>query len=466
MKRLFVSAEAWPYVKTGGLGDMAHALPEALAKNGPITRVLPLYASIDRQKHGIEPLGRSLRFCFGNREWEVSLFSAEGNGADTLFLYHPLLCDRPHPYGPPGGDYEDNDLRFSLFCHAVAAYAKAQKTELVHLNDWHTALAAPLLKRDYPAAKVVYTIHNLAYQGIFPIETAGRCGIEPAWVEMETMEFYGQVNWMKGGIAFADAVTTVSPAYAAEIQTPAYGCGLDGFLRKHAGKLHGILNGIDTRFFNPAADPALPYRYTPKSLANKRRVKKRFLTEAGLNDDRRPLFVFIGRLVEQKGADLLAEALDALLKRPLNLAVLGEGEARYQEAFAARNGLPGFRFFAGYDEALSHRLYAASDFLLMPSRFEPCGLNQMIAMRYGAVPVVNPVGGLADTVHPVGAQRCGEGIRMESPDATSLIQSVDTALALYGRSRRYNAVRRFDMACDFSIERCARAYETLYGSLT
>ncbi|WP_456450555.1 glycogen synthase GlgA [Hydrogenimonas sp.] len=467
MRLLFAAAEMFPFAKTGGLGDIAHALPKALAQKAQVTAVMPLYRFIDRERYGIKPLGESFFVEMGENAYTVELFGAMFEGVSHLFVYEESLCERNYPYGPPGEGYADNDVRFAIFCHAVVRAAERLEAEVVHLNDWHTALVPLLLHDAGSRAKTVYTIHNLAYQGIFPYASLSRTGVAARHFTMEELEFYSQVNWMKGGIAHADAVTTVSPSYALEIQRVEYGCGLEGFLRKHAGKLRGILNGIDPKFFDPAADPALPARYDAKRLANKARCKKAFLQEVGLKDPSRPLFIFIGRFVEQKGIDLLAHAAPKLAKMGLNLAILGEGEERFHaqlEAVADLYDTIHLRF--GYDEALSHRMYAAADFLLMPSRFEPCGLNQMIAMRYGAVPVAHAVGGLRDTVHDFrGEKVCGLGVSFEEPSAEALSEAVERAVALYAKKRRYSEVRRFDMGCDFTIGRCAEKYLALYEEL-
>ncbi|WP_457595914.1 glycogen synthase GlgA [Hydrogenimonas sp.] len=465
MKLLFAAAEAFPFVKTGGLADMAHALPKALVKEGvAVETLLPLYRFVDRARFGIEPLGEGLTLEFGGKRFEVALFGCRYEGVRHTFLYEPTLCERDHPYGL-GGDYPDNDLRFAIFCHAIAALATRRNADLVHLNDWHTALAALLMRDQGVAARSLFTIHNLAYQGLFEAATLKRCGIAPTHFTMEELEFYGRVNWMKGGIAYADRVTTVSPTYAQEIQTPEFGCGLEGFLRKHAAKLTGILNGIDTDLFDPAADAALPARYRVGAMGGKGRCKAAYLEEAGLKHSGWPLFIFIGRFVEQKGVDWLVEAAPKLAKMPMNLAILGEGEARWHGLLEAAAGCyDNIHLTFGYDEGLSHRMYAAADFLLMPSRFEPCGLNQMIAMRYGALPVAHSVGGLRDTVHETEA-RCGRGILFDTPDVSALLAAVERALSLYEKRRRYAAWRRFNMACDFSIAQTAKRYADLYREL-
>ncbi len=467
MKTLFAAAEIFPFSKTGGLADMAHALPKALAGEGAeVTAVTPLYRFIDKERFGIEPTGRGYDIELNGQTHRVEIFGCIYEGVEHLFLYNETLCERAHPYGPPGGDYPDNDLRFAIFCHAMIRLAKDAKVRILHLNDWHTALGAPIARDAGLPCHIVYTIHNLAYQGIFPKESLRRTGICERHFTMEAMEFWGQVNWMKGGIAYADAVTTVSPGYALEIQTTPYGCGLEGFLRKHAGKLTGILNGIDTNLYDPANDTSIPCRFDAENPEGKLKCKISYLKEINIDEYEKPLFIFIGRFVTQKGIDLIAKAAERLCALPLTVSILGEGEERWHEALeTAENRYANLHLRFGYDEALSHRMYAAADFLLMPSRFEPCGLNQMIAMRYGTLPVVRRIGGLRDTVHELGSGLCGEGIGFDDPTSEALVEAVERALALYERAKTLKKIRQFDMKCDFSIERCARKYLELYRSL-
>ncbi len=467
MTILFASAELFPFSKSGGLADMASALPRALNRKGQeVTAVTPLYAFIDRKKYNILKTEESFRLKIGGMVHDVEIHRCKYEGVEILFVYNEILCNRQHLYGPPGGSYPDNDLRFAIFCHALLGLLHRENYALCHLNDWHTALAALLAKEEGVQSPIVYTIHNLAYQGIFPPSSLERCGIDARHFTPEEIEFYGQVNWMKAGIGFADAVTTVSPTYAREILTPEFGCGLDGYLRRHSAKLRGILNGIDPTLYDPGSDPSLPAHFDAENFAGKAECKAALCRDFELDDLARPLVVFIGRFVAQKGMEWIIEALDALAALPANFIFLGEGEERYHAALEAAAGrTANLRCFFGYDEALSHRLYAGADLLLMPSRFEPCGLNQIIAMRYGTIPVVHAVGGLRDTVHPVGSGRCGEGFPFEDGNACGLVAAIEKALTLTADPQKLEALRRFDMGCDFSIGRCAEEYRQLYGEL-
>lgn len=466
MRVLFAASEIFPFAKSGGLADVAHSLPAALRdKDIDVVAVMPLYGFIDRVKHGIRFL-ESFPVRVGSRRYEVRLFGADNDGVPTLFVDAAGFFRRAGMYGDARGDYADNDLRFGLLCAVIVELAVRLHADALHLNDWHTAPAAFWLKQRRVPVRSVFTIHNLAYQGVFERRSLERLGLPRGLFTMEGMEFYGRLNWMKAGIAFADAVTTVSPGYAREILTPEFGCGLDGFLRKHETKLLGLLNGIDQRFFDPEKDNALFRRYSAEYFKGKALHKTRMLRELELKSPERPLMVMVTRLAQQKGMDQLLGCLDALLQLPLNLAILGDGDgyytARLHEAASEREN---FRFMTGYDEVLAHRFYGAADLFLMPSAFEPCGLSQMIAMRYGAVPVVRAVGGLADTVGDYASEGniCGRGIRFEGGEPEVLLWAVRSALELWQRPETFCAVARADMACDFSFDRSAEAYIALYA---
>lgn len=466
MRILFAAAEIFPFAKSGGLADVADALPRALQEQGvDVVSVMPLYGFIDRRKFGVRFL-ESFVVKLGTRRLRIKLYGADNGGVPTLFIDAAGFFKRPGMYGDSEGDYTDNDLRFGLFCAAIAALAERLHVDAVHLNDWHTAIAALWLKR--LPLRTIFTIHNLAYQGSFASQSLARLGIAPTWLTMEGMEFYGSVNWMKAGIACADAVTTVSPTYAREILTPTFGCGLEGFLRKHRSKLVGLINGIDTCFFDPETDPALSHQFSVKTFGDKSLQKGDLLDELGVDGAERPLMIMIARLVQQKGVDQLLGAMESLLQLPLNLVVLGEGSGAYlQRLTSAASEHANFHFIKGYDEALSHRLYGAADLFLMPSAFEPCGLGQMIAMRYGAVPVVRAVGGLADSVgdYAGGGDACGRGILFESGDPEVLLWAVRSALELWRRSEAFRDVARANMQCDFSFAQSARAYAALYRGM-
>ncbi len=463
MKILFCASEAWPWAKSGGLADVAHALPKALAKSAEVTLMLPWYRFMQVDLSALERVAH-VTLSFGGEDYAVTYYRLAREGVETLFVYSELLSEREHLYGPPSSAYGDNDLRFALFSRAIVAFAKRERYDILHLNDWHTALAALFATEAKITAKTLFTIHNLAFQGLFSRERLELLGIDPKYFQMEVLEFYGKINFLKAGIAFADGVTTVSPTYAKEILTPEFGCGLEGFLQKHRAKLRGILNGIDTDFFDPKHDDMLPCRLK-KDLSIFKQCNQE---TTGIKKSDLPLFIFIGRMTAQKGIDLLASLCDDLAKLPLNFAFLGDGEEGIMRQLeAVDRKYANIRYFSGYDEVLSHRLYAAADFLVMPSRFEPCGLNQMIAMRYGTLPVVHKTGGLADTVHNIDDKEavCGKGIVFEEATAGQLLEAIRSALALWHERERLERCNRFNMACDFSFAKSAEAYLALYRSL-
>lgn len=465
---LFASSEVYPFVKTGGLADVSHSLPRALRESYDVSVVLPLYSSIDR-KHFKIKLIESFEITMGSHTYPIELHGVTLDGMEYRFIYTPLLCDREFLYGPPECGYEDNAERFSLFAHAITELLRRENYGVVHLNDWQCALVALLVKEDTAiATKTLYTIHNLAYQGVFDLSTLPQIGIDACYFTMEGLEFYNQVNFMKAGIAYADTITTVSPTYAKEILTPEFGCGLEGFLQFHKRKLHGIINGIDTDHFSPANDAALIECYT--SAKGKKASKADLLKALGLKGATKPLFVFIGRLAHQKGIDLLIEALPKMAELECTIALLGEGDGEYSDALnAIAERYANVSITSGYDEALSHRMYAAADFLVMPSLFEPCGLNQMIAFSYGAVPIVTRVGGLVDTVkkfESFDAQSTfGFGVLISSTTSRSLLSSVKKGCELYGDKKHFEAIVNHNMKCDYSWSESAKAYLSIYKRL-
>ncbi len=463
---LFASSEVYPFAKTGGLADVAYALPRALKSLYDIRVVLPLYQSISRERYEIVATGESFEVPMGDESYLVELYCAQYEGMEYCFIYNPLLCDHEYLYGPPGEGYENNSLRFSLFSYALYALIREKRYDVVHLNDWQCALTALLIHQDETLSpNVLYTIHNLAYQGIFDHANLEKIGLDERYFTMGSLEFYGKINLMKAGIAYADTVTTVSPTYAHEIMTKEFGCGLEGFLHFHRQKVIGILNGIDEEHFSPKNDPMIIAQFS--DLKGKKANKSEVLKQLKLKGVTKPLFVFIGRFADQKGMDILIEALPWVAESDCNFALLGEGESRYTEALQKLSKEhKNVALHSGYDEALSHQMYAAADFLVMPSLFEPCGLNQMIAFVYGAIPIVHRVGGLADTV-----KRCekyqqdscaGYGIVFNSPTARSLLSALRKGCELYGDKKHFERIVNHNMKADFSWQESAKAYATLY----
>jgi starch synthase len=467
---LFTSSEVYPFAKSGGLADVAHSLPRALNKDCDIQVVMPLYQFVDAKKYNISALGVDFDIVMNGIAYPIELYGCDHDGVDYRFIYSPVLCDRDFLYGTAEKGYEDNALRFALFDRAVVWMLKNSDYDIVHLNDWQSGLVPLLIQEDkHIQTKTLFTIHNLAYQGTFDHKVVQALDIDDKYFTINGVEFYGQLNFMKAAIAYADMITTVSPNYAKEILSKEFGCGLEGFLKYHEKKLVGIVNGIDTEHFSPSEDKAL--RFTYSDLRDKAKNKSIYLKERGLKGARRPLFIFIGRFTWQKGMDLLIEALPKIAEYECNIAILGEGEEKYHSALVGiADECDNVHLEFGYDESLSHQMYAAADFLLMPSLFEPCGLNQMIAMHYGEVPVVNDVGGLTDTVGDYkdfdAKKSKGCGIVFETPSLNELLKAVDKAMRLYADKTAYNTIAKHNMACDFSWQESAKSYLELYEKIT
>jgi starch synthase len=451
MKVLFAASEIFPYAKTGGLADVANSLPCALKKYSDISRVMPLYGFMFVDTF---LLYDNFTVSLDGGHYGVEIYTKEDEGIVTYFIKAAHLSQTQQPYGDEKGDYADNALRFGIFCMAIVELSIRLNIELIHLNDWHTALVAFFVKEHDLDIKTIFTIHNLAYQGIFTKDVLALLGINNKYFHMDALEFYGKINFLKAGVAFSDAITTVSPTYAKEIQTPAFGCGLDGFLKLHEKKLSGILNGINLDVFPPL-----------KNIEQKKKAKKILCKKYGFKNPDLPLFVMVSRLVEQKGIDLVLHSFEDLRLKEINIFIVGEGDKRYAEALTVLSKkYENFYFFQGYDEALSHQTYLASDFLLMPSSFEPCGLNQFIAMQNASIAVVHEVGGLKDSVHEEKAV-CGQGITYTQQNQKEFLYAVDRALELQNDTKKRQRIVAFNLGCDFSFDRGAKAYLKIYNKL-
>jgi starch synthase len=471
---LFATSEVAPLAKTGGLADVCASLPKALTSLGCEVRVvLPAYAAV-LERIGT---GRLVDRC-KLRGRSVEIREAVADGLPPLWLVHaPELFARPgNPYlDRDGRDWPDNAERFAAFGDAIVRLALATtagfRPNLVHLNDWQTGLAGALLARAAPRPPMLFTIHNLNYHGLFGRDWFDRLGLPAELATMHALEFHGQLSFIKGGLVFADLITTVSQQYAREIQTPQFGCGLDGLLRQRAADLHGILNGIDGSIWNPATDPWIAERYNASSLTRKAVNKVVLQDTVGLPRMDVPVIGMVTRLTEQKGIDLVMDALPALLSRGVQLVVLGSGAREYQRALAEAAARHSGRmaFIAAYDEPLAHQIEAGADLFLMPSRFEPCGLNQMYSMVYGTLPIVHRVGGLADTVRAAGAPgdepTSATGFVFAEFTTAALLDAVDRALAWYARPAPWRALQCNAMAQDFSWRQSSARYLELYRRL-
>ncbi len=474
MQILFVASEVAPFSKTGGLGDVSAALPRALAARGHrVAVVTPRYGSIDPAAHHLERLPHAVHA----RGEAAGLWRGRSGGAEVLFLEHErYFGHRRGLYQEHGRDYADNAQRFAFLCRAALDVPRALgfAPDIVHLHDWQAALAAWMLRHEHPQggwagrARSVYTIHNLAYQGVFPKELVPALGLPWDVFRYEAVEFYDQLNFMKAGIVFADALTTVSPHYAREILTPEHGCSLDALLRHRADRLTGILNGIDDGVWDPARDRHLAANFDRADPSGKARCKHALQLELGLPVRRNvPVVAMVGRLAEQKGIDLVAAALHELLHHDLQLVLLGSGQRDYEDLFerTARELPTRMAARIGFDEGLAHRIEAGADVFLMPSRFEPCGLNQMYSLRYGTVPVVRAVGGLEDTVEDFDGHLRGTGFRFREYHPSAMMTAVRRALDVYRDTRAWRGLQDRGMGLDFSWRKSAEAYERLFAGL-
>jgi starch synthase len=473
MKIWFVSSEVAPYSKTGGLGDVSGALPAALAALGhEVWVVSPRYRGIQAPVK-LLPNRLNLHFPFGVQSVGVSVGEVSPRH-HLVFLEHNAFFNRAGIYGDERGEFTDNALRFAVL--SVGALSAAQllgvAPDVVHLNDWHTGLAAPALRQGFGhtvlgKAACIFTIHNLAYQGVFPKTLMGDLGLPWSMFTPEGLEFYDQVSFMKAGLAFSDLISTVSPTYAREIQTPGYGEYLDPFLASRRDKIFGIVNGVDTDEWNPNTDSHLPARYGPDNLAGKAECKRALREQLQLSPPTTeadpPTFAVISRLARQKGIDLILDVLPELMATGAQLAVLGSGELELEERLrAAAARYPGqLGLYIGFQPRLAHRAEAGADFFLMPSRYEPCGLNQMYSLLYGTVPVVRATGGLDDTVQDLSLPE-GDGFKFTDFVPEALMWAVRRALALYAKPAELEAARQRGMGHDFSWKRSAQQYIGLY----
>lgn len=475
MKILFVTAEAYPLLKTGGLGDVSGALPAALAKAGDDVRVMmPAYPQAVAMAHNKRD-GANLGDPLGTGEVRLIEADMPGGGAPVWLVDCPALFARDgNPYvGPDGKDWPDNHLRFALLSRVAAMVAMPGNVtgwtpDVVHANDWQTGLIPAYLHYwGGRRARTLFTVHNLQYQGLFPATVLGQLGLPREALSIDGLEFHGNVSFLKAGLFYSDALSTVSPTYAQEIQTKELGCGMDGLLRLRAGALSGLLNGIDSDDWNPATDDKIPHPYSAGRLAGKAKNKAQLQRDMGLPvDPSAPLFGMVSRLTGQKGIDMVVEAAPKLVAQGAQLAILGSGDKAWETALSQLAATtPGIRVSIGYDEDLAHRVIAGSDVFLMPSRFEPCGLTQMYALRYGTLPLVRNTGGLADTVVDVADDKRGTGFVFDAPTAAAMMAAAQRALDLYATPKTWKAVQVRAMKRDFGWETAAQSYKSLYSAL-
>ena len=473
-KILYVSSEAFPLVKTGGLGDVAGSLPSALLKKSQDVRLLlPAYPEVLRKIKKSK-----IRRVISYYKLPVKIIETRLPGSNVI----AWLVDCPAAFNRPGGPYtddhgqewRDNALRFAIFCQAGVDISldKLQlqwQPDVVHCNDWQTGLIPALLSLKPERPVTVFTIHNLAYQGVFEQQTFSDLDLPEELWNMDGLEFYGQLSFIKGGLAYADKITTVSPSYAREILQPEYGYSLEGLLEKRSKDLSGILNGIDDKQWNPGTDNHLKQKYNRRSLNKKSLNKTELQQELSLPVDvATPMVGMVSRLVEQKGLDIILPGLSSLLAMPVQLVILGTGEVHYEKKLieAARRYPEQLKVILGYDESLAHMIEAASDIYLMPSTFEPCGLNQLYSLRYGTLPIVTDVGGLTDTVTDASEANIDNGTAngfiLQNHSSASLVSAVQRALALYKEPDTWRQLQLNAMSGEFSWQKSAEHYIKLY----
>jgi starch synthase len=480
LRILMIASEAQPFSKTGGLADVATALPKALGKLGhDVTLITPRYRGVTDG-----PVAASLSIEMAAHRFNARLMEAPVDGAwraeaggrkrpRVLLLDCPELYDRAGIYYDARGDFADNAVRYAFLSAAAIDWAAQQDDafDIIHSHDWQGGLAAAYGRR-LPLAKRVFTIHNLAYQGIFDKSWVTRLGLSWQDFTINGLEFFDRVSFMKAGINLSDAVTTVSPTYAEEMQRPEYGNGMDGVMRSRRDALVGILNGIDHDEWNPLADPFLPAPFDADSLEGKAAAKRALLETFGftITGDllARPVIGMVSRMVDQKGLDLIAAAARDLMSLDATFVIVGTGESRYQEMWTtlARMRPDRAGVFIGFDERRAHLVEGGADLFLMPSRFEPCGLNQMYSLRYGTVPVVRAVGGLVDTVKPHNPKNGqGTGFLFANYHPAAMMQALGAALSAYPNKKVWTRLQKNGMRADFSWDRSAGEYVKMYQRL-
>lgn len=475
-----LASEVAPYAKTGGLADVAGALPKFLSGRGLGVRViLPFYRQIQENSSALVKVLDAYPLDWDGKREFFSVWEDAANPFSVWFIEKNEFFDRSGLYGTPAGDYPDNGERFAFFSRAALETLKALgfAPDVIHVHDWQSAIALAYLKFSFgddvffKNTRSLFTIHNLAYQGLFDPAILRTIGLPDDLFTTEGLEFYGKVNFLKAGILYATAINTVSHKYSLEIQTPEYGCGLDGLLRAKSHILAGILNGVDYTAWNPAADAVIAANYTAADLSGKALCKKDLLDVFELPSSRKdvPVIGLVSRLAGQKGLDILGDALgEGLFTVGVKLAVLGTGEEKIQAALtSAKERYPSFLGLKiAFDDRIAHKIMAGSDMFLIPSRYEPCGLTQMYALKYGSIPVVRATGGLDDSIQEFDrGEGTGNGFKFEDYSAKALISAVQKAVQVYKQKSLWAKIMQNAMAADFSWDRSAREYEVLYKQL-
>lgn len=477
-KVLFASSEVYPLIKTGGLADVAGSLPVALhQKRQDVRVILPAYAEVKAKADQVKTIAT---LSLGDFEVGILETALPGTPLKAWLVDYAPYYDRPgNPYLAGNGEvWPDNAERFALFCRVIVEIAMARAglewtPDIIHCNDWQTGLVPALLSLETRAPATVFTIHNLAYQGVFPQATYVALDLPESLWSFHSLEFHGQLSFIKGGLVYADRITTVSPNYAKEIQTPEFGYGLEDLLGYRSQDLFGILNGIDTEYWNPEKDHYIAAHYSIRNLAGKKQNKDALLERFKLPlKTNVPLIGLVGRIVQQKGVDIILDSFAKIMQWPLQIVLLGSGDAEYEKALrAAQRKYPDkLGIHIGYDEGLAHLIEAGADLFLMPSRFEPCGLNQMYSLRYGTLPIVRNVGGLADTVVDANEANLAAGVAngfvFSGEMGADLARAIERALDLYQKPSLWKKLQLIGMWRNSSWENSAEQYIELYSQIT
>ncbi len=479
---VMAASEVAPFAKTGGLADVVGAVPKSLAAFGQTVSVfMPLYSMVRKNCAAMTDTRTTVTVTVGDKTVSARIHKAflPGSPVPVYLVENDDYYQREGLYGKGGADYPDNSERFIFFSRAVLEAISALRIpcNVIHCHDWQTALIPVYLKtiyRDTPGLSGVgtlLTIHNLAYQGLFWHWDMRLTGLDWSLFNWKELEFFGKVNFLKGGLVFAEVVNTVSETYAREIQTSEYGCGLEGVLRDRRQDLYGVTNGIDYAVWNPATDPLIPSRYDVKKLGGKAVCKKFLQRKCGLPARKTPLIGMVSRLIDQKGFDLVAETMGDLLSNEIQLVILGTGEPKYHDLLnrLARNYPDRMSVTLGFDNQLAHEIEAGADLFLMPSRFEPCGLNQLYSLKYGTAPIVRRTGGLADTVVDTTPETLADGtatgFAFEKYAAADLLATIKRALAVYADRKTWLKIMRTGMMQNWSWDESARKYVALYRTV-
>ncbi|MBC7194839.1 MAG: glycogen synthase GlgA [Caldisericia bacterium] len=472
MKITFVASEAHPYIKTGGLGDVVGSLPKYLKKeNIGTSLIIPFYKKIKERSLNLEYI-TEIEININDKIFNFKILKdKENNEIETFLIENDFLFFRDGIYNENNIDYPDNHLRFGLFSLASLKFIKDfLKSDIIHIHDWQTSFLSIYNKilSGYNL-KTILTIHNLAYQGLFEKSALIDLSLPNYLYSIEYLEFYGKVNFLKGGIIFSDFVSTVSPNYAKEIQKNEFGFGLDGVLKSNSNKVFGILNGIDYEYWNPEEDKFIYKNYNYSTIFNKKLNKEFLYKELNLNFiNDYPLYSMITRVTDQKGIDLIINIYDRLMKEDLYLIILGTGDKNYENSLKELSEKYKSKsiFINRFDEVLSHKIYASSDFFLMPSKFEPCGLSQMISLRYGTIPIVRSTGGLRDSVIEFNERiGCGDGFVFYDYDEDELFDAIKRSLKIFNDKEKMNKIIKIGMNSDFSWERSIKEYIEIYKKL-